>query len=57
MGTANGWRRLCCEGHTVADATLTVAMAQIGQIMLGQPVQTFINCRAAVPVLLCWERV
>lgn len=29
MGTADGWRRLCCEGHTVADAALTVAMAQI----------------------------
>jgi hypothetical protein len=50
MGTANGWKRLCCEGHTVADATLTVAMAQIGQIMLGQ------CCRHHFILLPCLTR-
>ena len=27
--TLHGWKRLMTEGHTVVDAVLTVAMAQI----------------------------
>ena len=32
--TAHGWKRLVTEGHTVVDAILTVAMAQIVRAFL-----------------------
>lgn len=31
--TPKGWKRLTTEGHTFADAILTVAMAQIGMLL------------------------
>lgn len=31
--TPRGWKRLTTEGHTFADAILTVAMAQIGEYL------------------------
>jgi len=39
--TPRGWKRLTTEGHTFADAILTVAMAQIG---------TFRRCTHCVPI-------
>jgi hypothetical protein len=39
--TPRGWKRLTTEGHTFADAILTVAMAQIG---------TFRRCMRCVPI-------
>lgn len=39
--TPRGWKRLTTEGHTFADAILTVAMAQIG---------TFQRCMHCVPI-------
>jgi len=39
--TPRGWKRLTTEGHTFADAILTVAMAQIG---------TYQGCMHCVPI-------
>jgi len=39
--TPRGWKRLTTEGHTFADAILTVAMAQIG---------TYRRCMHCVPI-------
>ncbi len=33
--------RMCTEGHTVADAFMTCACAQVGQIMLNSPSALF----------------
>lgn len=52
MATADGWRRLCSEGHTVADAALTVASAQIGQIMLVWPHQMW---QTGIAAGLAWQ--
>ena len=35
--TPKGWKRLTTEGHTFADAILTVAMAQIGMHQSAMP--------------------
>ena len=49
--TPKGWKRLTTEGHTFADAILTVAMAQIGEycVMLHVPVSEIPLC-VCVPV-------
>lgn len=50
--TPKGWKRLTTEGHTFADAILTVAMAQIGQVMLVWPHQMYLTGITAGVILM-----
>ncbi|KAL0045880.1 hypothetical protein WJX82_007392 [Trebouxia sp. C0006] len=50
--TPRGWKRLTTEGHTFADAILTVAMAQIGQVMLVWPHQMYLTGITAGVILM-----